>query len=360
MKKTSNSLKTGLLVPITLFITAALVHADPGPHSFDWQNLESDIAGVARHVDPNLINSWGMALNTSGNIWVNDNGAGVATVYHQDGTPVPNSATPLVVAIPPSASNSGGANPTGIVANTTSFFKVTKNNNSLPGKFIFVSEDGMISGWNPSLDGRHAIPARDNGGTGAVYKGATMGLANGHNFLYVTNFHAGQVETYDENFQPVAGFPFVDPGLPAGYAPFGIRNLNDQIYVTYAKQKLPDKHDDEAGPGHGFINVFNTHGKLLKRLVSHGNLNSPWGLALTGFPLGDVEILGLFVGNFGDGHINVYNPVDGNFIGTPETSDGMPLAFNGLWDLLPATGGIFFTAGIADEAHGLFGVITSN
>src|SRR5207302_11132663 len=124
-----------------------------------------------------------------------------------------------------------------IVLNATPFFKVTKNGNSQPGKFIFVSEDGSISGWNPSLDGTHAIIAVDNGtnnGTNApVYKGAALGVAAGHNFLYVTNFHSGHVETYDENFQQVNLTGFADPNIPAGFAPFGIQNLNDQNYVTY-------------------------------------------------------------------------------------------------------------------------------
>ena len=119
--------------------------------------------------------------------------------------------------------------------NSTSFFKVTKNGNSQPSRFIFVNEDGVISGWNPTLDGMHAIPAKDNGPS-AVYKGAALGVASGHNFLFVTNFYTGRVETYNENFQQVNPNGFMDPHLPAGFAPFGIRNINGRIFVTYAKQ----------------------------------------------------------------------------------------------------------------------------
>jgi len=318
--------------------------------TYSWTNLQSDIAGVAAHVDPNLVNPWGVAVSPSGIIWVSDNGTGVSTLYHQDGT-----ALSLVVTIPTSARNKDGGNPTGMVFNGTPFFQVTKNGNSAPAFFIFASEDGSISGWNPTLDQTHAIIAVDNGtnnGTNrAVYKGATLGVANGHNFLYVTNFHSGHVETYNENFQQVNPNAFADPNIPAGFAPFGIQNLSGHIYVTYALQNK-ERHDDVAGPGNGFVDVFDTSGNLIRRLISHGELNSPWGLAI-------VEDK-LWVGNFGDGRINNYDPTTGTFIETLMKSDGTPLEFNGLWSLLPLGNGVYFTAGIADEAHGLFGLITED
>jgi uncharacterized protein (TIGR03118 family) len=307
---------------------------------------------VATHTDPNLINPWGMAVpSATGPIWVSDNGAGVSTLFNQgDGT-----ARSLIVTIPKAARNKGDGNPTGVVFNGTAFFKVTLNGNSQPARFIFVSEDGSISGWNPTLDGTHAIIAVDNGtnkGTNrAVYKGATLGVANNHNFLYVTNFHAGRVETYDESFVLQSGFPFADPNLPAGYAPFGIRNINGEIFVTYALQDAK-RMDDVAGPGNGFVNVFSTSGNFLRRLVSNGLLNAPWGLALVGDEL--------WVGNFGDGRINNYDPTTGAFLETIGRADGTPLEFDGLWDLLPLSAGVYFTAGIADEDHGLFGLITED
>ena len=262
----------------------------------------------------------------------------------------------LVVTIPTAARNRGGGNPTGQVRNNTSFFQVTKNGNSAPAFFIFVSEDGSISGWNPTLDGTHAIIAVDNGTNHgvnrAIYKGATLGVANGHNFLYATDFHTGKVHTFDENFNQVNPNGFVDPNLPSGYGPFGIRNFNGEIFVTYAKQDHK-REDDVHCPGCGFVNVFDTSGNFLRRLISNGNLNAPWGLAL-------VEGSNLWVGNFGDGLINNYDPVSGNFIETLMRADGTPLQFDGLWDLLPQDAGVFFTAGIADEGHGLFGLITED
>jgi len=253
--------------------TIASARAD----TYSWTNFQSDIAGVAQHTDPNLVNPWGMAASPNGSIiWVSDNGPGVSTLYHQDGT-----ASSLVVTIPTAARNTGTGTPTGVVLNNTQFFQVTKNGNSAPAIFIFASEDGSISGWNPNLDQMNAIIAVDNGTNRgvnhAVYKSVTLGVANGHNFLYASNLHTGKVETYDENFHQVTPNGFVDPNLPAGYAPFGIRNFNGEIFVTYAKQDHA-KHDDVPGPGFGFVNVFDTSGTFLRRLVSNGNLNAPGDL----------------------------------------------------------------------------------
>src|SRR5438477_7030958 len=199
----------------SLALLLTLICVSARADSYNWSNLQSDIAGAALHTDRDLVNPWGMAASSGGTIWVADNGTGVSTLYRQDG-----SKNSLVVTIPTSARNKDGGNPTGVVFNSTSFFKVTKNGNSQPARFIFVSEDGTISGWNPALDGTHAIVAIDNGTTDgsnrAIYKGATLGVANGHNFLYVTNFRSGRVETCNETFQLVNPAGFTDPNLPAG------------------------------------------------------------------------------------------------------------------------------------------------
>jgi uncharacterized protein (TIGR03118 family) len=334
--------KISLLLLGAVMFAVASARAD----TYSWTNFQSDIPGVAQHTDSNLVNPWGMAAGSTGTIWVSDNGTGVSTLYNQDGTVVP-----LVVQIPHAAGNTEGANPTGTVFNDTASFEVRRNGTSAPAIFLFVNEDGVISGWNPTVDSTHAIKAVDNGNREAIYKGVTLGVANGSNFLYATNFHAGTVETYDGNFHPVNLNGFVDPNLPRGYGPFGIRNFNGEIFVTYAKQDA-DKEDDVPCPGCGLINVFDTSGNFLRRLTDRGNLNAPWGLALE-----DGE---LWVGNFGDGFINVYDPVTGAFIETLSQADGTPLQFDGLWDLLPLGDGTYFTAGIADEEHGLFGIITED
>jgi uncharacterized protein (TIGR03118 family) len=342
MKRNHSCIKSALLLLAGMFVMVGIARAGD---TYSWTNFQSDISGVAQHTDPNLVNPWGMAVSPGGTIWVSDNGTGVSTLYHQDGT-----AASLVVTVPGKDPHHPG-NPTGIVFNSTPFFQVTKNGHTAPSLFIFVNEDGTISGWNPMVDGTNAIEAVMHHGDN-VYKGVTMGMANGHNFLYVTNFKRARIDVYDENFHLVNSGGFVDPNIPEHFAPFGIRNFNGQIYVTYAKQGK-GKRDDEPGPGNGFIDVFDTSGNLIRRLVSQGNLNSPWGLAL-------VEGDELWVGNFGDGKINNYDPVTGDFLGTISRADGTPLQFDGLWDMLPQTDGVFFTAGIADEEHGLFGIITED
>jgi uncharacterized protein (TIGR03118 family) len=347
MKTTHIYTKIGLFLLGAAMFTVASARGD----TYSWTNFQSDIPGVAQHVDPNLVNPWGMSVSPGGTIWVSDNGTGVSTLYQQDGT-----ANSLVVTIPTAARNREGGNPTGQVFNGTSFFQVTKNGISGPARFIFVSEDGSISGWNPTVDPTNAIIAVDNGtnrgNNRAIYKGATLGEAGGHNFLYATDFHTGKVHTFDENFHQVNPNGFVDPNLPSGYAPFGIRTFNNEVFVTYAKQDHK-REDDVACAGCGFVSVFDTSGNFLRRLISNGELNAPWGLAL-------VEGDELWVGNFGDGRINNYDPVTGAFIETLMRADGTPLQFDGLWDLLPLTDGVFFTAGIADEEHGLFGIITED
>src|SRR5207249_10755895 len=161
MKTTNSCIKIGLLFVAVVMFTAASARAD----TYSWTNFQSDIPGVAQHTDPNLVNPWGMAAGSTGIIWVSNNGTGTSTLYNQDGT-----AVPLVVEIPTAAGNTEGANPTGIVFNDTGFFPVTKNGTSASALFIFVSEDGSISGWNPDLDPTHAIIAVDNGNF-AIYTG---------------------------------------------------------------------------------------------------------------------------------------------------------------------------------------------
>src|SRR5438876_11102050 len=237
MKTILVSFKTASLGAASMLALAANARAN-----FDWENLEGDIPGAAEITDSNVINPWGITVSPSGTLFVADNGAGVATAYFQDGTPAPSFGNPLVITIPSSATNSDGANPTGTVWNTTSVFKVSNGTNSLPAKLIFVSEDGMISGWNPNLNNTQAFQAVDNGASGAVYKGATLGVANSQNYLYVTNFHSGHVETYNGSFVLQAGFPFADPNIPSGYAPFGIRHLNSWMFDSYQTRNQLNQH----------------------------------------------------------------------------------------------------------------------
>jgi uncharacterized protein (TIGR03118 family) len=327
---------------------------------FRQTNLVSDIAGVARTTDPNLINPWGMSEPPGGPLWVSDNNAAVSTLYTGDQHGKPLAAVPLVVAIPNGA-------PTGQVFNPTTDFVVSAGGASGAALFIFASENGDLTGWNPM------VPPGPPGSTStmaevgvsvpdAVYKGLAMVSTASGNFLLGANFRTGMVDVFDGHWHKVSkpGM-FVDPKLPAGYAPFDVALLGGRVYVTYAVQNSA-KHDDVSGPGHGFVDVFTTDGMLQKRLVSHGALNSPWGLAMAPAHWGSFGG-DLLVGNFGDGRINAYDPMTGAFKGTVTNTDGNPVVVEGLWglefgDAAAATPrSLFFTAGIAGEAHGLLGTL---
>jgi len=322
-------------------------------------NLVSDIAGVARFTDSNLVNPWGLGFSATSPFWVADNNAGVSTLYNGRGQAFPV-ASPLVVTIPTPTSATGGT-PTGLVFNGTGQFAVSANSKSGPSFFLFVTEDGTILGWNPAVNLQGAVIAVDNSASGAVYKGLAIGSTSQGNFIYATNFRAGLVEMYDKSFKLVK--TFTDAHVDANFAPFGIQNIGGKLYVTFALQKLPDKHDDQSGPGNGFVDVFDTDGTFIRRFASHGTLNSPWGLALApeGFGKFSHHIL---VGNFGDGRINAFD-TSGFFDAQLIDPEGNPLSINGLWALQFGSGAknngsrrkLFFTAGIADESHGLFGFI---
>jgi uncharacterized protein (TIGR03118 family) len=326
-------------------------------------NLVSDLAGMAARTDPNLVNPWGIAANPNSAIWVADNGSGTSTLYNNSGQPFPASA-PLVITIPPPAGGTPPAAPTGIVFNGTGGFTVRSGATSGASSFLFATEDGTLSGWNATVDPTHALLGVDNSGSAAVYKGLALDGGPSGNFLLATNFRSGKVDVFDQNFAP-ARLPgsFTDPNLPAGFAPFDVAVITGKVYVTYALQNAA-KHDDVAGAGNGFVDVYDTGGNFQRRFASQGTLNSPWGLALApaGFGRFGNDLL---VGNFGDGHINAFDPNSGAFLGQLAGTDGNPLVNDGLWGLFFGAGGpnsgsantLYFTAGIQGEQHGLFGTI---
>ena len=323
-------------------------------------NLVSDIPGVARKTDPNLINPWGMSEFPNGPLWVSDNGSNVATIYTGDRAGSPLLAQPLVVKI-------GGGAPDGQVFNPTSQFMVKNGMTSGAAPFIFASENGDISAWAPNVPTQPSGMLSDRAfkvfsDPNAVYKGLTIETSGLVPLLYAANFRAGTIDVFDGNFHKVADAGrFIDPGLPPNYAPFDIANLGGKLYVTYAKQDAA-KHDDVAGPGHGFVDVYSLDGVLLQRLVTRGDLNSPWGLVMATSDFGQFSN-DLLVGNFGDGKVHAYDPMSGAMMGTLTNPDGDPIQIQGLWGLIfgdQAAGTqntLFFSAGIVDEAHGLLGTL---
>ena len=361
------ALGAALAAALALFGAQAAPRAFASQGFYQQTNLVSDIPGLAAVHDPNLVNSWGIVHGPATPFWIADNGTGVSTLYNGAGTPFPPPpGTPIVVTIPPPKGSPAGtvAAPTGVVFNGTSGFVVSKGAASGPARFIFSTEDGTISGWNPGVDPTHAILIEPTPAD-AVYKGLAIGSNASGTFLYATNFRAGTVDVYNAQFHQVSlTGSFADPNLLPGYAPFGIATIGGNLYVTYALQNAA-KHDDVAGPAHGFVDVFDTNGNLIKRLVTRGRLNSPWGLALAPANFGRFSN-DLLVGNFGDGRINAVDPQTGDFLGQLRDASNRPITIDGLWGLEFGNDGnagpsttLFFTAGINDEADGLFGSLTS-
>jgi uncharacterized protein (TIGR03118 family) len=332
--------------------------------AFTQTNLVSDTPGAAPTIDPNLINPWGIARSATSPFWVSDNGMGVTTVYTGAGTKVNvGGLDAITIATPPGQTSP--ASPTGDVFNSAgSGFDITSGGHTGSSVFIFATEDGTISGWNPNVDIASSVLAVDNsqGGTGAVYKGLAIGQTEDGTFLYAANFRNGTVDVFDQNFKQVNSF--TDKHLPKGYAPFNVQVLDGHLFVTFALQDA-DKHDDVAGAGHGFVDEFDLEGHLLDRVASRGPLDSPWGLAIA--PSGFGALAGdLLVGNFGDGTINAFDLKHDHFEGKLLDANGAPITIGDLWALVPGNGSansdpnkIYFTAGVKDEAHGLFGSLAA-
>jgi uncharacterized protein (TIGR03118 family) len=325
---------------------------------FQQTNLVSDVPGMAPTTDPNLVNPWGLARSATSPWWVADNHTGVSTLYTGAGAIVP-----LVVTIPVPPGGTPPSSPTGAVFNGVS-------SDFLGDRFIFVTEEGVVAGWS---SGTSAV-LRVNHTGAAVYKGLALAQRNGADFLYAANFFGGKVEVFDTNYMPVtlAAGAFSDPLLPSGFAPFNVQTIGDTLWVAFAEQD-ETKHDEVHGPGLGYVDAFTASGKLVMRLQSGSWMNAPWGVALPPANFfnasGSSLVIGvtntLLVGQFGSGQIDMFDLKSGNFFGFLNGPDGQPLTIEGLWALSFGNGGsagptnaLFFTAGIGDEQHGLFGKIT--
>ena len=314
-------------------------------------NLVTDdqTVNAALIADANLKNPWGVSYSSSGPFWVSDNSTGLSTIYQVNSTTNMPSTVGFVVSIP------GNGSVTGQAYNSTTDF----NNDP----FLFVSEDGTVSGWRGTLGTTAevlALASPDN-----VYKGAALATITGNSYLYAANFKAGTIDV----FKGSAGAPnlpgnFTDPNLPSGFAPFNIANLGGKLYVTYAVQDAA-KTDDVPGAGNGIVDAFDLDGNLLGRIATAGALNSPWGLVIA--PAGFEGVGGdLLVGNFGDGTIHAFNPITHADDGPIRDVHGNPISIDGLWALISGNGGsagssnlIYFSAGSNGEADGLFGSLAS-
>src|ERR1700691_1678194 len=348
------------------------------PNNYLVHNLVSDLANTADHQDPNLVNPWGVGFGPTP-FWVGNNGKGTATLYDGIGAVIP-----LVVAIP-QAGDAGTAGPvTGVMFNSfasnSSAFDVQAG---MPALFIFCSEDGVISGWNEVVSGPKASILFDNSKSGAVYTGCAVGGTAAAPYLFAANFNAGTVDVYDGNLnlnpapynqsslpEPYSGSSsFSNPAIPAGFAPFNVQNIDGTLFVTYAEQDA-QKYASVAGPGNGYVAMFNLGGSLIANLVAQGPLNSPWGMAIAPANFGPFAGA-LLVGNFTDGIINAFNATSGAFLGALNDANGKPIAIPGLWSLnfgggsdSEDPGTLYITAGIGGgpnddpvQSHGLLASI---
>ncbi len=350
------------LLGMTILCCASISQAQStdvaAPQFYRAHALVSNGAVPADVTDAKLVNPWGVAFNPNAVVWISDNGSGVSTLY--DGTGAP---APLVVRIPPGKVGDGLGHPTGIVFNSSTDFVVTKAGVSGASAFLFAGEDGTISGWSPTVDLEHAVRVIDHSSAGSIYKGLASGGDGTTHLLYVTDFHNRRVEVYDAHFARInRPGAFQDSAIPPNFAPFGIQNVGGDIIVTYAKQDS-DAEDDVAGAGLGYVDAFDAKGRLMRRLVTRGALNAPWGIAQAPASFGPFGGA-LLIGNFGDGAINAYDPVSGRWLGALSDAVGKPLHLDGLWGISfgngvagQAANALYYAAGPNDEKDGVYGVI---
>lgn len=341
---------------------------------FTQTALASDVPGLAAHVDQDLINPWGFSETPQGQFRISSNGAGNAPLLNANGAEEHHA-----LLLPPPLGTAPGTltTPNGQVVNSTSDFVISLNGKSAPADVIFSTEDGTLIGFNPQIDNKQGILVADQSASGAVYKLLAAGSVGTDNFLYATDFHNNKIDVFDKNFAKVTlgsgNFgTFTDPNELPGFAPFGVKNINGTLFVTYAKQQPPDNHDDEAGAGNGFIDEFDSSGHFIERFATGGTLNSPIGMAVAPADFGRFGG-DLLVGNFGDSHVSAYDLKTGVFLGQLTDSQGNALVLNGgfkendtkgLWGIGFGNGDkgtpadtLFFAAGINAENDGLFGKV---
>jgi uncharacterized protein (TIGR03118 family) len=324
-------------------------------NSYIEQDQTSDGGTSAAHTDTHLVNPWGLVAYSRG-FGVSDADSGFSTSYDASG----NSTGPAVHI--PGPGNSQGA-PTGVVYNgDTGHFEVDPGTGRTPAQFIYATEQGTIDAWATSNKNRHVVIAADRSGAGASYKGLALAKVGATPYLYAANFSKARIDVFDSNFHLFTALPghFVDPKLPKNFSPFNIQKIGSRLFVAYAKHNT-NSNEEIAGAGRGVIDIFNTDGTFVKRFAAGNTLNAPWGMAQapSNFNAFSNDIL---VGNFGDGRINAFDPNTGAFKGQLNNTNGQPFEIDGLWGLAFGNGkagtlknGLYFTAGIDDESHGLYG-----
>jgi uncharacterized protein (TIGR03118 family) len=339
----------------SLFLLATGFLPSPAPAQYTVTALVSNQNAIgANAADPVLVNAWGLTSLATSPFWVSDNGTGKSTLYNSLGQ-----KQSLVVTVPAAGGSAAPGTPTGVIGNTTGQFNVTANGKSASPIFIFATQDGTISGWNPAVDATHAIVAVDRSGRGASYTALTIASnpnAGNGNFIYAADDSPNrQIDMFDSSFNFVMSFS--DPNVPRDLTPYGMREINGKLWVTFTSLNKAQN---------GLVDIFNPDGTVFKHDAVHGPLHSPWGLALAPPDFGPFSNAILIANNINDGRINAFDPGTGAFLGALADTSGAPISINQLWGLDFGKGGgpngatneLFFTAGPDNYANGLFGVIT--
>lgn len=326
---------------------------------FQQTNLVADIAGKAAHTDPGLLNPWGMAFVPGQPFFFADNARGTAKVFDPSGNP----SQPVGFIIPAPSGSTLRSRPSAVVFNPVSQDFLVRDT---PAQFLFGAEDGTVSTW-ATINGNNptaAVLAVDDSASGAAYKGITIVTPDCcREYLALTDFRRGFVNTYDVNFNLLATQgSFKDENLPSGYAPFNIQQIGAQVFVTYAIQDASGRNP-VIGAGNGIVDVFDQEGNFIRRFASNGALNAPWGIARASANFGSFSN-DILIANFGDGVINAFDPAMGKFLGPLTDSSGKTIVNPGLWSLIFRADGLgsadtlYFDAGSSTEDHGLFGSIS--
>lgn len=338
--------KSLALLVFSLFLLPAAVFG---------QYVRTDL--VTDATDPDLVNGWGLTRSGGSPFWVSDNVTGKSTLYTGTGQKLG-----LVVTIPPAAGGTIGS-PTGTVfnittANHTPSFAVSNGTKSGVALFIFATLDGTISGWNPGVGGTNATLAVDRSGSGAVYTGLAITSDASGDFLYAAdNGPNSRIDVFDKNFNWMRSF--TDPAVPSNLAPYGIQNINGNLWVTFGGNTK-----SRAG-GTGFVTEFDPAGNVILRIGGDAPLHSPWGLAMAPANFGQFSNALLVANNIPKGKIDAFDSTNGAFLGTLRDATGQEIVINQIWAIQFGNGRaagqpdqLFFVAGPNNYANGLFGMIT--
>jgi uncharacterized protein (TIGR03118 family) len=336
------------MIPLTFALGFALMFVSSAAVAqYQLKNLDSIQVGQSNHkADPLLVNAWGLARSATSPFWLSDEGSGWSTLYNGAG------AKQGLQVVVPSAGGNGPGSPTGIVFNGSQDFQVHGKN----AFFLFATLDGTVSAWAPEVNLNEAKIMVDNSSSGASYTGLAITSNASGNFLFAADTVNNKIDMYDGSFHLKNSF--TDTTVAAGFAPFGIQDIDGLVFVAFAAQS--------GGPG-GYIDVFSEKGEFLKRLAQGSPLNQPWGLAAAPKAFGPLSNTLLVSNNVNfNGTINGFNALTGQFVGTVRDAGGAPIKIDQLWGIefgggTPSNGGknqLFFTAGPSNNLAGTFGVIT--